>query len=144
MRDFEHDKMYWLQFDEPESLRIDELELLTNKIETNRIKELLWDSYDGETGKGIICHMWYDIYQFLESGTKAYLDYMELESIENIQPFQKDSPNVDNLCIVEIKDTIDLDNDLERVKPLMVRGTRVSVVINKELPTKYRINYLYK
>lgn len=147
MKNYKSDKKYWIQFDEDiHNLPINNIILLSSPDETNRIKELLWDSVDNERLKVGIAFSYYDIYQFLSKDYYAYLILKDMDSLDDIINIVHNSEDVDNLCIIECRDDfIPIKKEFKKLDSLYTNfGTIFSTVKNTEIKSKYRINFLYK
>ena len=119
------------------------LNLQTNKTEQNRIDALMEDIIDNPRNNAIVMREEVELKHFYGNDNKAKLEYIETNDIELVRSIRKDPKNGHNLCIIEIKDT--QDKDLREISEEFAgKKDIVGVVINNDLPTKYRINYFYK
>ena len=119
------------------------LNLQTNKTEQSRIDALMEDIIDNPRNNAIVMREEVELKHFYGNDNKAKLEYIETNDIELIRSIRKEPTNEYNLCIFEIKDS--QDKDLTEIsKEFAGKKDLVGVVINNDLPTKYRINYLHK
>ena len=119
------------------------INLQTNKTEQNRINSLMEDIVDNPRENAIVLLEEVDLKHFYGADNNAKLEYIETNNIELVRSIRTEPKTEYNLCIIEIssdddKDLMDIANEFKGKKEL------VGVVINKDLPTKYRINYLHK
>ena len=119
------------------------INLQTNKTEQSRIDALLEDIIDNPRNNAIVMLEEVELKYFYGNDNKAKLEYIETNNIELVRTIRKEPSTEYNLCIIEInsdddKDFMNIANEFKGKKEL------VGVVINKDLPTKYRINYLHK
>lgn len=119
------------------------INLQTNKTEQKRIDILMEDIVDNPRSNAIVMLEEIELKHFYGNDNKAKLEYIETNNIELVRTIRKEPSTEYNLCIIEInsnddKDFMNIANEFKNKKEL------VGVIINKELPTKYRINYLHK
>ncbi len=146
MKDYKNDPYYWIQFDQDiENLPIDSI-LLDNEEETIRIKELLWDAIDDERQKVGISFLWYDVHQFLENRKKLSVKILETDNLEEVRNILHDSENVDNLCVIECRDSfIPSDDDMKNICNLYQDFCTIyATVLNKDIQKKFKINFIYQ
>ncbi len=140
IEDSQHDEKYYTQSDESvESLKIGQLVLITNKSEENRVKKLLNETVEGNA---IIRFEWYIVYHFFKTGYKAKFEYIETDNFNTFNDIGKKYDGKNNLCILEIKDYDSVNQ--EQLQSLWSSVGIMSVMINKDIPCKFRFNYLYK
>lgn len=119
------------------------LDLQNNKKNESRINILLEDIIDNPRENALILLEEVDLKYFCGKDNKAKLTVLETNDIKDLDLVRSKPKNDYNLCIIEIQDVN--NNQLNEIGEEFV-GKRdlIGVVINKTIPSKYRLNYLNK
>ena len=119
------------------------INLQTNKTEQKRIDELMEDIINNPKSNALVMREEFELKQFFGSDYDAMLEYLETNDINFIKTINIEPKTKCNLCIIEMRDVSDTDI-INISNAFTGRKDLIGVVINKNLPTKYRINYLHK
>lgn len=101
------------------------------------------DIINNPKGNALVMREEFELKHFFGDDNNAKLDYVETNDIESVRKLRKDPITEYNLCIIEMKRSEDIEL-MKIEKEFVGKKDLLGVVINNELPTIYRINYLHK